>query len=161
MYLNCLGPVSCFSPSWIPLRGTVCVCLGVGGGCSGWWLDGRNTLCLLKWQATFFVHANPSRCPFECFFFAFRLCPQSSFLLTPHALYWCHCSHAFSCHVNAECSHVAISYFSPSSSKEAFQKGFLRTWVLQDTLWEESQVHGQMILGNAFALRNSQYALVY
>ena len=39
MHLNCLGPASCFSPSWIPLRAHH------GGGqgrdgCGGWCLDG-------------------------------------------------------------------------------------------------------------------------
>ena len=41
MHLNHLGPVSLFSPSWIPSGCTY------GCGCSGWWLDGCNNLCLL------------------------------------------------------------------------------------------------------------------
>ena len=51
MHLNYLGPVSCFSPSWIPsgrTRGLAVV---------AWWLDGLmvgNVPCLLEWQAAFF-----------------------------------------------------------------------------------------------------------
>lgn len=37
MHLNCLGPVSCFSPFWIPSGCTI------GGGCRGWWLHGLFT----------------------------------------------------------------------------------------------------------------------
>ena len=48
--LSYLGPVSCFSPSWIPLGCTV------GGGCSGCWLDGHNIFCLLIWQVVFLIH---------------------------------------------------------------------------------------------------------
>ena len=50
MYLNYLGPVSGFSPSWIHSSCTV------GGGGSGWWHGGHNILCLLNWQVKFFVH---------------------------------------------------------------------------------------------------------
>ena len=38
--LSCLGPVSCFSPSWIP---SGCC----RGGCRGWWVDAPKILCLL------------------------------------------------------------------------------------------------------------------
>ena len=55
-HLNYLGPVSYFSPSWIPSGYTV---RGVGG-CNGWWLDGHNILCLLIQQVTFFVHIRVS-----------------------------------------------------------------------------------------------------
>ena len=45
-----------------------------GGSCSGWWLDGRNILCLLTWQPTFFVHHHthawfsPLKCRTRSFF---------------------------------------------------------------------------------------------
>ena len=52
MHINYLGPVSCFSPLWMPSGCTV------ESGCSGWWLDGHNILCLLIWQVTYFVHAS-------------------------------------------------------------------------------------------------------
>ena len=48
--LNYLGPVSCFSLSWIPSGCTA------GDGCRGWRTYGHNIVCLLKWQVTFFVH---------------------------------------------------------------------------------------------------------
>ena len=50
MHLSYLGPVSCFSPSWISLK------------VHNWgWLERLmalwlNILCLQKWQETFFVH---------------------------------------------------------------------------------------------------------
>ena len=46
-HLNYLGPVSCFSPSRIPLR------VHRQGSRSDRWLY---ILCFLKWQVTFFVH---------------------------------------------------------------------------------------------------------
>ena len=49
-HLHYLGPVSYFSPSWVPSG------RNVRGSCSGQLLDAHNILCLLKWQATFFVH---------------------------------------------------------------------------------------------------------
>ena len=74
MHLSYLGPASHSFPSWVPSGCTF------GGGCRGWglgsgqpiclhpaspqgsllgqlqWLDGYNILCLLIWQATFFIH---------------------------------------------------------------------------------------------------------
>ena len=48
MHLNCLGPVSSFSSSWIPSRCTVDI-----GSCSCW-LDGSNILCLLIMEGSIF-----------------------------------------------------------------------------------------------------------
>ena len=44
LHFNCLGPISCFSPSWIPSW------FADGCGCNGRWLDCCNILCLLIWQ---------------------------------------------------------------------------------------------------------------
>ena len=51
MHLNYWGPVSCFSPSWIPFRVHH---WGAAGAAVADGLMAGNTLCLLKWQATFF-----------------------------------------------------------------------------------------------------------
>ena len=40
---------ACVFPSWVPLR-----VRGLGS-CSGQWLYGHSILCLIKWQATFFL----------------------------------------------------------------------------------------------------------
>ena len=71
LHLVYLGPVSGFSPSWVPSGYTArdsCSGCWLGGGqpvclqpeslqgCSGWWLDGCSILCLLIWQVTFFIH---------------------------------------------------------------------------------------------------------
>ena len=60
MHLKYLGPVSCFSPSWIPLRthrqGVAAVADGLVSG---------NIPYLLEWQATFFVHTW-SKCDKPC-----------------------------------------------------------------------------------------------
>ena len=81
MHLSSLGPVSCFSPSWVPSGCNVWL---VGGGgrlqwlrawqwaaCLSpawvpsmltvpvavmWWLDGCNILCLVIWHTIFFIH---------------------------------------------------------------------------------------------------------
>ena len=45
IHFNYLGPVSCFSPTYVPLRFTI------KGGWRDWWLNGCNTLCLLKGSA--------------------------------------------------------------------------------------------------------------
>ena len=50
IHLNYLGPVSCFSASWVPLRVYHRV------SCSGSRIYGHNILCLLKRQVTFFVY---------------------------------------------------------------------------------------------------------
>ena len=47
IHLSYLEPVSCLSPSWIPLGCTV-------RDRVGWWLDGSSVLFLMIWQATFF-----------------------------------------------------------------------------------------------------------
>ena len=45
-----LGLVSCFYPPRRPSGHTVL------DGCSGWWLDGWNSLCLLMGQVIVFIH---------------------------------------------------------------------------------------------------------
>ena len=42
MHLSSLGPVSCVFASWVPSGCTV------GGGCRGWWLDGRHPVSILS-----------------------------------------------------------------------------------------------------------------
>ena len=49
-HFSYLGPVFCFSPSWVPSGCTP------GGSDSGWELDGHSIHCLLIWQATLFIH---------------------------------------------------------------------------------------------------------
>ena len=50
MHLSHLGPVFCFSPSWVPSGCTP------GSSISGWELDGHSIHRLLIWQATLFIH---------------------------------------------------------------------------------------------------------
>ena len=55
-----LGPVSCFSPSWIPM--------GTLSGALQWVMAlGCNILCLLKWQVICLVHMDPSKMPARAF----------------------------------------------------------------------------------------------
>ena len=54
-HLNCLRPVSCFSPSWIPCRAYH------RGGWSGWWLDAEQHTLFTEMAGNvfffFFVHS--------------------------------------------------------------------------------------------------------
>jgi len=51
MHLNCLGPVPCSFPSWVPSEYTL------GSVCSCWWLGDCSIFCLLILQETFFIHS--------------------------------------------------------------------------------------------------------